>query len=394
MPQGPAVPMEWEAFLRRIAPLDKTLDYLIDPDDAWLKQEAIQQLVMSLSQGYGAIVHQDLRHPQFFSFLNPIIKSAAPNPDYMYYTAFIEGSGTYRISGWRGTNLFTHFSIGSGFIGVDDVAGPAIGHIDIDELTLGANGAFQVILSAERPAGYEGDWRKLDPRARTIGVREASYDWLNEVDGRYAIERLDGPQTLERPTPEEIAHLLDRLAGFPDRYAKLFVHFVKTLKDQPINTVTARTWSDIGGLPDQTYYEGVFEFSEDEALLFETDVPDKVRYWQVLLADPLFNTIDWEKCQSSLNGHQARLDSDGRFRAVIAIKDPGVANWRDPAGRRKGVVQGRWYMSNSAPLPKMTRVKLAELDRRLPADTPRLSPQARKESLLARFRGAQFRRKW
>ncbi|MBV9510143.1 MAG: DUF1214 domain-containing protein, partial [Caulobacteraceae bacterium] len=262
------------------------------------------------------------------------------------------------------------------------------------ELTLGPDGAFSVILSAERPAGYEGDWRHLDPRARTLGVREASYDWLNEIDGRYAIERLDTPTTLARPTADEIAYALDRLSGFPDRYAKLFVHFVKTLSAHPVNTVTANTWSDIGGLPQQTYYEGLFEFEPGEALLLETPVPAKVRYWSVLLADQLFNTIDWEKCQSSLNGHQARLDPDGAFRAVISAEDPGVANWLDTAGRYKGVVQGRWYMADSAPLPTLKRVKLAELDRHLPAGSPRISPEARKESLLARFRGAQFRRKW
>ncbi|MBV9511713.1 MAG: class I tRNA ligase family protein, partial [Caulobacteraceae bacterium] len=140
MPTPPVAPMEWPQFVSRIAGLDSTLDYMIDQEDVWLRQEAIQQIAMSLSQGYGAIVHQDLRHPQFFTFLNPIIKSAAPNPDYMYRTAFVEGSGTYRLSGWRGTTLFTHFAIGSGYIGVDDTPGPGVGQIDLDELTLGPDG--------------------------------------------------------------------------------------------------------------------------------------------------------------------------------------------------------------------------------------------------------------
>ena len=36
-----------------------------------------------------------------------------------------------------------------------------------------------------------------------------------------------------------------------------------------------------------------------------------------------------------LNGHQAVLD-DGVFRAVVAHRDPGVANWLDTAGNRRG----------------------------------------------------------
>ncbi|MBV9842748.1 MAG: DUF1214 domain-containing protein [Sphingomonadaceae bacterium] len=394
MSTGPAVPMEWERFIELIKDVDKTLEHVIDPSDPWLKQEAIQQMAMSLAQGYHAIVQQDIRYPYLYSFLNPIIKSAAPNPDYMYRGCFVEGSGTYRVSGKRGTSLFVHFGVGSGYIGVDDVPGPTVGNIDLDEVTLSEDGSFSFILSAERPDGYDGDWYELDPRARTLGIREASYDWENEVDARISVERLDDQRPFDRATPEEIAYRMERLAGFPERYAKLFVHFVKTMKQHPVNTVTLNTWSDIGGLKDQTYYEGLYEFGEDEALIFETDVPEKVRYWQVLLADPLFNTIEWERCQSSLNGFQAKRDSDGRFRAVISIKDPGVPNWLDPAGHYKGVVQGRWYQASSAPKPTIKRVKFSEIRDHLPADTPHVDKAARKESLLARFRGAQFRRKW
>lgn len=394
MSAGPAVPMEWSEFVERIRGIDKTLEHLIDPSDAWLKQEAIQQMAMSLAQGYHAIFHSDPQHPIFYTFLNPIIKSAAPNPDFMYRSSFVEGTGTYRLSGKRGTTLFVHIGVGSGYIGVDDVPGPTVGNIDLDNLTLGPNGEFSVILAAERPEGYDGDFYRLDSRARTIGVREASYDWLNEVDSTIAIERLDGPATYRRWPPEEIAYRLERLAGFPERYAKIFVHFVKTLSQHPVNTVVLNKWADIGGLADQTYYEGLFEFAPGECLLIETDVPEEVRYWSILLADQLFNTIEWEKCQASLNGLQATLDSDGKFRAVIAVEDPGVPNWLDPAGRYKGVIQGRWYQASSAPVPQVTRLKLSELRDHLPAQTPAIDEGERKRRLLERFRGAQFRRKW
>src|SRR3546814_12963979 len=100
-------------------------------------------------------------------------------------------------------------------------------------------------------------------------------------------------------------------------------------------------------------------------------------YWAVLLADQLFNTIDWEKCQSSLNGFQARLDSDGRFRAVIAAEDPGVPNWLDTAGRFKGAVQGRWYPARPATPPTLERVALSVLGAPQPSHTPPTSRTAR-----------------
>ncbi|MBB4615430.1 hypothetical protein [Novosphingobium taihuense] len=394
MSQSPAVPMDWPRFIELIRGVDKTLEYVIDPQDAWLKQEAIQQMAMSLAQGYMAIFHSDPQHPVFYTFLNPIIKSAAPNPDYMYRSSFIEGHGTYRISGKRGTTLFVHIGIGSGYIGVDDVPGPSVGDIDLDTLTIGKDGSFSLILAPERPEGYTGDFYQLDPNARTVGIREASYDWINEVDSTMAIERLDGPATYRRWPIDEIAYRLERLAGFPERYAKLFVHFVQTLRQNPVNTVTLNDWASIGGLKDQTYYEGLFEFAEGECLLLETDVPERVRYWQVLLADQLFNSIEWDKCQSSLNGFQAQRYRDGKFRAVICNVDPGVPNWLDTAGRFKGVVQGRWYQASSAPHPTIKRIKLSELRDHLPTGTPVVDEATRKERLLERFRGAQFRKKW
>ena len=144
---GPAVPMEWSRFHALIADLDKSLDDVIDPYDPWLKQEAIQQILMDLAQGYHATCSQDPQHPHFISMLNTVIKSAAPNPDYMYYSARIEGDGTYRVSGTRGTSLFVHLSVGSWILGVDD-PGPALGHIDLDDLTIGPGGEFSMILSA------------------------------------------------------------------------------------------------------------------------------------------------------------------------------------------------------------------------------------------------------
>ncbi len=47
------------------------------------------------------------------------------------------------------------------------------------------------------------------------------------------------------------------------------------------------------------------------------------------LGNPWWETVDYARHQSSLNGHQAVVDDDGTLRVVIAHKDPGVANWLD-----------------------------------------------------------------
>jgi hypothetical protein len=386
--------MEWDAFLRKLGDQRAVLDMLIDPADPDLRQEGVQLLAMSLAQGYHQLFSQDAEHPQFISFLNPIIKLAAPNPDYMYFHAHVDGAGTYRVTGNRGTALFAHVSYVAGIIGEADQPGPAVGHFDLDELDIAEDGTFEVILSGERPAGHAGNWRRLDPGATAVSIRQASYDWIGESDGRYAIERLDKRPAGRPMRSEEIAYRLDRLTGYPVRLLKVFLGFVASLQSKPVNTLEMNKWAAIGGLVTQQYYEGRYAIRADEALIIETEIPEKARYWSILLADNLFNTVDWVNCQSSLNGFQAQLDTDGKFRAVLSVADPGVPNWLDPAGRLSGVIQGRWNECSSSPLPDVKRVKLAELRDHLPADTPVVGDAERDQALRLRRRGAQYRRKW
>ncbi len=98
--------------------------------------------------------------------------------------------------------------------------------------------------------------------------------------------------------------------------------------------------------------------------------------------------------QSSLNDTQAHIDSDGKFRAVISQRDPGVPNWLDKGDYPWGVIQMRWNRASDYPDPTIKKVLLAEVRDHLPADTPVVTPEQRRESLRARREGAQLRRIW
>jgi hypothetical protein len=119
-----------------------------------------------------------------------------------------------------------------------------------------------------------------------------------------------------------------------------------------------------------------------------------VRYWNVQLSDPLWNAIDWLNHQSSLNGGQARIDSDGKFRAVIALDDPGVPNWLDPGGWCEGAIMLRWTEASSGPAPILKSVPIADLHDHLPGETPPFTSEARDVALRHRRRSVQLRRRW
>ena len=162
-----------------------------------------------------------------------------------------------------------------------------------------------------------------------------------------------------------------------------------------INVLPRSQWIDrAGGLPKQAYYDGIHEIEDDEALIVEFPAPESSPYWQILVADDRFATVDWVNRQSSLNDLQARVDRDGWFRGVVSKQDPGVHNWLDKADYPWGVLQARFYRANEYPEADRHQGPLAEVRKHLPADTLVLTPEERAAQLHHRHTGAQLRRIW
>jgi hypothetical protein len=265
---------------------------------------------------------------------------------------------------------------------------------DVDDLTMDDRGYFSVVLSPERPEGHTGDWWQLEPAAKRLLMRRCSCDWTNEVDARVAIDRLDDAGA--DMTPEEIARRFSELSAWIEGMIKFDMQLVRYYREHHgVNTfMRSSKIDDMGGLPTQAYYDGIHELEETEALIIETPLPERVRYWQALVADDRFCTLDWVNRQSSLNDTQAHIDSDGKFRAVISQRDPGVPNWLDKGDYPWGVIQMRWNRASDYPDPTIKKVLVSEVREHLPADTPVVTPEERREQLRARREGAQLRRIW
>jgi hypothetical protein len=351
-----------------------------------------------LACGYLCRVYTDSRRPVFMPLWNYAFNQGGPDPDYVYSTAEIDSDGVYRISGYRGTSRFVEITQqGFDMMSPADMGagGPAPLTHDLDEdVALDDDGYFSVVLSPERPAGHDGDWWELAPGTRRLLMRKCACDWNNELDARVAIERVDdGGADM---TPEEIARRFSDLAAWIEGMIGFDMQLVRYYREHHgVNTFLRSTKVDeMGGLPKQAYYDGIHEIDDDEALIVETALPERVRYWQMLVADDRFCTIDWVNRQSSINDAQAYLDGDGKFRAVISRLDPGVPNWLDKADYPWGVIQMRWNRASDYPDPTIKKVPLADLREHLPADTPVVTPAERQEQLRRRREGAQLRRIW
>jgi hypothetical protein len=381
-----------------LEPLQEAVDEIANtwrPDDPVYRADVYRQIMMQLSYGYFAFFHADAEHPDWAPLWNPVY-TLQPNPDDIYYYCPISSDYSYRISGNRGSVFMITFTTQlalSGFPTESDRTGAYYNDIDSGDLQVEPDGSFELLLSKERPAGHTGNWLKIAEGAQALMTRYRSYDWLNEVDPRMSIECLNPTGLKQRLTPEDILERIDHMARMPARCTKLFYEMQNSVKrNVGVNVFEPAFYG--GSFTRQVYLPAVYEFEDDEALIVETELPEQRRYWNFQLNDPYFNATEYVYRLSSTNGHFARLSSDGRFRAVISLKDPGVPNWLDPAGFLQGTIYGRWYDCDSHPVPTMKRVKFAELRDHLPADTPTVSPAERAEDLRQRVQACQRRRRW
>jgi hypothetical protein len=364
------------------------------PDDAQYRADVYRQIMMNLSYSYFAYFHADAEHPDWAPLWNPVY-TCQPNPDDIYLYCPVRGDLTYRVKGNRGTTKLLVFATQHGTNGmVEDIS--EISHYnDIDDrsLKIGADGDFEVLFSAMRPDGYTGNWAQMAPQATVMMVRYRMYDWTHERDPQLTIQCLDKVALKPRLAPEQILERIRLMAKFPGRSNKMFFEMQNAVK-KAVGINAFQPQRIAGALSKQIYWPAVFELDDGEALIIETELPGVVHYWNIQLNDPYFNAIEYVYRMSSLNGASARISSDGRLRAVIALEDPHVPNWLDPAGFKQGTIYGRWYDSDSVPTPVIHRVPITRLRDHLPKDTPTVTPEQRSDELNTRVMAAQRRRRW
>jgi len=387
----------WEDQIKLLLPVgQKLLDNWARPNlTEEEKQDQYTLGLAMLSNAYLGHVFMDPKRPMWVPLWNIAYNQGGPNPDYMYGWTEVDPDGVYRVSGLRGTNRFTELSQMNRrlYRSLDQPRGSAPITNDLDQLNIGADGYFSVILSGERPPGYTGDWWKLGPDTQAILLRRCATDWRNEVDSKLAIERLDPVDTATWvDTSKRFSELAEWITGM----IFFMTDLVKWYREHhPTNGLElSKKVAQLGGLPNQFYYDGIYEIDDNEALVVEVPLPKTSRYWQILVADDRFCTVDWVNRQSSLNDKQARLDTDGKLRAVVSKHDPGVPNWLDKEDNKWGILQMRFNKASDAPAVKVTRVKLEDVRKHLPADTPNVTPEERRKQLAARREAAQFRTLW
>lgn len=331
----------------------------------------------------------------FFRILDYRIREGGDNPDQRYLFARIRGGETYRVWGHLGPQRRIDFQIYAGDPYVQG-GGRSVSHLSLEEIAFGPDGAFEVILSPQRTAG---NWMENAPDSTKLMVRQIFSDWAHERPGEVHIDRV-GYEGRFKPPPNtaDMTERLTRAAADLLMIVKVWPDFVLNRYARPLPANTLPPLADtaaLGGVKGRWMTVGMFDLAPDEALIVTT-WPSSANYQGIQLADPWFSSLEYANRQSSLTTDQALLSPDGAYHFVVAGADPGIQNWLDTTGLKRGVILMRYDGATEEVFPQdrqpVTRkIKLSDLRDALPPDTPAFTAAMRAEAIAARRRHVQIR---
>ena len=389
----------WSEFAQRVEGLAGLLTADGAPTGPADRAAGVRYLTRFLAAGLRVCLEcDDPDYPRFGRMIENSMSWGLDNPDCNYSWARIRGDASYRIEGTRGGARHLEFQVNTGHMGDGNIpvlAGGEEGWRTVsfltgDELETDERGHFELRLDVERRAG---NWLALDAAASHVLVRQYFDDWENERAGVFSIERIGAEYPRPALTPERLARHFDTLHTWLDAGLRSWDEVSRLLLSlEPNQLIVYEVSADVDrpGLHGQSYGMGPYACAPDEAVILEFEAP-RCRMWSAALTNFWWESLEFGQRQTSLNSHQAELDTDGVFRGVIAHQDPGIANWLDAEGCTRGTLAVRFLFADATPKPVLRRLKLSDLPGALPASTPRLSPAQRSERIARRNRALQLR---
>jgi hypothetical protein len=283
-----------------------------------------------LAGGISACIHlafdYDRDHPFLQSGTGPFTKMGLDNPDTLYFGTRLHADRDYVVTGVRGTTTDLSFQLLGGEY-TDDNVPASQAAFDDRELEIAADGTFE--------------WRVRPTSPGQLVMREVYGDWSAQR-GTLAIARLDTAGTAPPALTRQLIEKRYATAG------KQLVQRVKTwlqfpqwfYLNLPVNTMVAPRLTP-GGLATQYSSVGHYDLRPDQALVITIPVTD-APYLGFQLGSLWYISLDYINHQTSLNNTQAQPDPDGKVRIVVSDQNPGVTNWVETLGHRRGYLQFRW----------------------------------------------------
>ncbi len=388
----------------------------------------------------------DPNFPVFRHAIQLVNKATIDNADAIYFFAPIDGRHTYVLRGnvqdhrhWRGVPAldtgrkapqYLIFELSDGCLAGDSGSltelRPGVkaqtGSMDSSAIEVDDDGRFEILLAPERPKGHSGNFiptlrrakrphpdrpdDPLDRYACWVSGRQLFYDWAHEEPIHLTLTQVGSEgQHPAAYTPEAAANELRTMGALVRGQMHFWNEFYTVLLEvygerdgsdgerfmprNSFNQPNAASHATGGGQSTNIYAGGIFELEPDEALIVESRVQVEPQYIGFHLANMWGESLDFGNHQSSLNGFQSDLDSDGVRRLVVAHRDPGIANWIDTTGHHEGFLTPRWAYTATPPKEQWPtvsakKVRFDEIRQHLSPDVRTVSPKQRAADIQIR----------
>ncbi len=318
------------------------------------------------------------------------------NPDTLYHHFLALPGATYRLRGEpAGKGKPPHFISVSGLV-FETLGLPRVGaHFNNANGTLEVDSerGFELVISAEEHPG--GNWLRLEPEFphQRIMIRQVFLDWEEERPLQLELERVEETGPGAPLSAEAVALALELLVPFVEFQSERWLRNTLEARERGENVLPAAMEDpEIAGLTGQRYAQGFYKVPDGQALLVEFRPPSVYGYWGIQLTNWFGESLDYAQRCVSINSHQAIVDQDGVFRAIIAAEDPGVPNWLDIGGGEgfsEGLVIVRFTECAEdceIDVPRTRLLPFGLVRQALPADHPRVNPEQRRREMRTRRR--------
>jgi hypothetical protein len=316
--------------------------------------------------------------PYFVTSTGPYNKMGLDNPDTLYFHAYLRDNAEYVVTGRRGSTMDLSFQVLKGDYS-PVVVPDSLSAFDDRAIDIAGDGTFELRFG---PSARGRNRFRLGPGSSMLLVREVYSDWAAERRGTIAIRQADRAGCAPPPVTSA-----DALAKKYTVAGKILLSRLRTFLafpewfylNEPVNTMTPPRPTP-GGLATQFSSAGHYDLGQDEAMIVTVPAAGRevAPYQGIQLGSMWYISLDYINHQTSLTADQARVDPDGQLRFVISERDPGVANWLECTGHRRGYVQIRWQRLTRdltpADGPRADVVPFADLPGVLPYDQ-KVSPE-------------------
>ena len=381
----------FQHLLRQLEEAGEELHRFHAADDAVGLARGYQHLGRQLVKGFEEHLLRDADHP-FGRVLDDRIRTGGDNPDQRYLFAPIRGGEAYRVWGRKGSAARIELQLYSREpYGAEDVS---VGYLPDEAIAFGDDGTFTVELGPD----VTGPGTLVNPPDATIlNIRQIWSVWDDTDPGAVYVDRVGWEGA--RKTTDSPTTVAARIRAAADDIASSVRCWPELIENGPLTFLEANTLGPLmspgakAGVVGRWMSLGHYDLAPDHALVIRIP-PTGAPYQGSQLADLWFGSLEYASATSSITAQQAHHAPDGVQYLVVSLEDPGYANWLDPAGVAKGIVQLRFDGLDDQPAeaPTAELVSISALPNTIPDfDAGQIGADARAAQRAERRRHVQVR---